>query len=157
MGYNRFESTREHDRMMSELIAGACASVRIFEFALGRAYASRERGALLRAFLLGAPDRRISIIVHHDGELARTCPRLASLREQFGSRFTLRITLPGVRHVSDPFIIVDGRHYLHRFHYAQMRAASGVDDPVGAQQLLLRFGELWDASVPAPSGSVAGL
>ena len=33
----------------------------------------------------------------------------------------------------DPLVIVDGRHYLHRFHVDQPRAALAIDAPQDAR------------------------
>jgi hypothetical protein len=42
---------------------------------------------------------------------------------------------------------------VHRFHYRFLRAAQGTNDVLGAQQLIDRHAELWDASQLAISGT----
>jgi hypothetical protein len=54
-------------------------------------------------------------------------------------------------------VIFDASHYLHRFHYQHMRFARGRNEVVGAQQLLDRYEELWEASKAASTTSVLGL
>ncbi|MCW5577003.1 MAG: hypothetical protein KIT13_12985, partial [Burkholderiales bacterium] len=61
------------------------------------------------------------------------------------------------RHASDPFVIFDGSHYVHRFHHDHMRAAQGTHDAVGARQLIERFSEIQEASGPPLASSVTGL
>ena len=59
--------------------------------------------------------------------------------------------------IPDAFAIFDASHYLHRFHHDHMRFARGRDEIAGAQALLDRFDELWDASTPAAAINVLGL
>jgi hypothetical protein len=70
---------------------------------------------------------------------------------------SIRQTLRVARHIYDPFVIFDASHYVHRFHYAHLRAAQGANDILGAQQLLDRFAEIWDASAAAVPATVSGL
>ena len=69
--------------------------------------------------------------------------------QHFSHVAKVRQTPRWARHVYDPFVIFDASHYLHRFHYERMRYARGLNELTGAQQLLDRYGELWDASKPA--------
>ena len=57
----------------------------------------------------------------------------------------------------DPLVIVDGRHFLHRFHVDQPRAALAIDDPAAARPLVTRFEEIWATGEPGLSGTVLGL
>lgn len=155
--YERFDSLREYERMMDEFIAGAQHAIRIFEESLSSAYDTRERDERLRGFLRTSATNSLRLVVHDPGPMERRCPRFVALRQQFSERIEIRVTPRWARHVHDPFAVFDARHYLHRFHYDRMRAARGMHDPSGAQQLLDRFGELWDASTPARSASVMGL
>jgi len=58
---------------------------------------------------------------------------------------------------TDPLMIVDGVHYLHRFHFEQPRAALGVNQPEQTQPLASRFEEIWATGEPGLSGTVLGL
>ena len=57
----------------------------------------------------------------------------------------------------DPLLIVDGRHYLHRFHVDHPRAALGVEEPLGAKPLVTRFEEIWGTGEPGLAATVLGL
>jgi len=154
--YTRFESMREYEDCLDALIPRTERVIRIFEKALGAAYNSAARCERLRAFFRNSPLNRMFIVVHEPDSIDHR-PRLARLLQQFSHLVQVRRTPHWVRHVYDPFVIFDASHYLHRFHYAHMRAARGLDDPDGAQQLLERFGELWDASTPTRITGVTGL
>jgi hypothetical protein len=54
-------------------------------------------------------------------------------------------------------VIVDGRHYLHRFHFEQPRASLGIDQPEQTQPLASRFDEIWATGEAGLSGTVLGL
>ena len=79
------------------------------------------------------------------------------LLQHFSHSMSIRATLRAAKHVYDPFVIFDGSHYVHRFHHDHLRAAQGTNDVNGAQLLLDRFEEIWEASAPAVSADVSGL
>ena len=56
-----------------------------------------------------------------------------------------------------PLLIVDDRHYLHRFHFTQPRAAMGIDQPEQTQPLANRFEEIWATGEPGINATVLGL
>jgi hypothetical protein len=96
-------------------------------------------------------------VLHEVDKIDRHHPRMLHLLEQFSEAVSIRRTLQDAKHVYDPFVIFDASHYLHRFHYDHLRAAQGLNDVLGTQQLLDRFQEIWDASAPAVSPTVTGL
>jgi hypothetical protein len=155
--YRRFESMREYEAVIDSLIPLTQRYIRIFDKSLSRSYNSPQRSELLRQFLLASPLNRLMIILHETHHLDRECPRMLALLQQFSYAVSIRETLPPAKHVYDPFVIFDGSHYVHRFHHDHLRAAQGTNDVVGAQQLLDRYGEIWDASAPAVSANVSGL
>ena len=61
------------------------------------------------------------------------------------------------RGVYDPFCVIDGSHYVRRFHYNSGRGIFAVNDPDRASELVQRFDEIWSASQPAVTGTVLGL
>jgi hypothetical protein len=79
------------------------------------------------------------------------------LVRQFNPGVRIHQTLSLAKHVYDPFVVIDASHYLHRFHYRYLRAAQGTHDVMGSQQLLDRFGEIWDASALAVTAGASGL
>lgn len=155
--YRRFESMFEYEAAIDGLIPLAQNAIRVFDKTLSPAYNSPQRHAALSQFLLGSRSNRLTIILHETDTLERRCPRLILLLKQFSHSFSIRRTLRVARHVYDPFVVFDASHYVHRFHYDHLRAAQGTHDVLGTQQLLDRFEEILEASVPAVSANVSGL
>jgi hypothetical protein len=155
--FERFESFREYEDRLDALIPRALETIRIFEPRLGKRYNTLARCELLREFVAASPARRLSIVVHDADALARDCPRLLRLAQDYQPRVQLRRTLRAAAHARDPVAIVDIAHYLHRFHETYMRAAQGLDDLEGAAPLIDRYGELWAASAAIAAGGPAGL
>lgn len=155
--YHRFESMREYESMFDELVTNTQNVIRIFDRTLSAAYNSPLRCEALAAFLRADPLNRLHVVLHETEGLEQVCPRFIALLQRFNHVAKARQTPRWARHVHDPFVIFDASHYLHRFHYAHMRFARGRDEIEGAQQLLDRFGELWDASQPALGATVLGL
>lgn len=155
--YERFESMRQYEAMLDELIAQTQRVIRIFDKSLGPSFNSASRCGLLRQFLRADPSNRLDIVVHDADGLDRVCPRFVTLLQQFSHSAKVRQTPRSARHLYDPFVIFDASHYLHRFHHLHMRCARGRNELEGTQQLLDRFGEMWEASMPAAAASVLGL
>ena len=155
--YRRFEGMREYEAAIDSLIPQTQSVIRVFDKSLSRAYNSPQRFELLRRFLLASPRNRLLIALHEVDTLDRVCPRMLLLLRQFSHAISIRETLRPAKHVYDPFVIFDASHYLHRFHYHHLRAARGANDVLGAQQLIDRFGEIWEVSGPTVSANVSGL
>jgi len=155
--YDKFESARQYDEMLNELVPRTERVIRIFEKALGPGYNTAARCELLTTFLRANPLNRLYIVVHEAATLERDCARFVILLQRFGHVAKVRQTPRWARHIYDPFAVFDASHYLHRFHYDHMRFARGLNDVDGTQQLLDRFAELWEASKPLAVASVTGL
>jgi hypothetical protein len=155
--YQRFESLRQYDAMLDELVPQTQRVIRVFDRALSAGYNSSTRCDLLREFLRGDPLNRLYVVVHETESLDRVCPRFVALLQRYGHLAKVRQTPRAARHLYDPFVIFDGSHYLHRFHFDHLRYARGMNDVEGTQQLVDRFNELWDASKPAAAGAPVGL
>jgi hypothetical protein len=155
--YQRFESMRQYEAMLDELIPQTQRVVRVFDRHLSAAYNGSARCELLREFMRADPLNRLFIIVHESSSIERDCPRFATLLQRYGHKAQVRQTPRAGRHLYDPFVIFDATHYLHRFHYDHMRYARGLNEVDGTQQLLDRFGELWEVSTPAAATGVVGL
>jgi len=155
--YERFESMRQHEAMFDELVPTTQRVIRIFDRSLSPSYNSAPRCELLRQFLRADPLNRLFIVLHDPEPIERVCPRLAAVLQRFSHTANIRQTPGSAKHLYDSFVIFDASHYLHRFHYDHMRYARGMNELVGAQQLLDRFAELWEVSTPAATGSLAGL
>lgn len=155
--YRRFESNREYEALIDQMIPLTQRIIRVFDKSLSPAYNSAARIQLLRQFLLSARANRLLIVLHETRQLPAEQPRLLEFARQFSHACTIRETLRGAKHVYDPFIIFDGSHYLHRFHHAQMRAAQGLHDVTATQQLIERFDEIAECSGPPLAAHVTGL
>ena len=155
--YRRFEGMREYEAIVDALIPQTQRAIRIFDRTLSRGYNSSTRFEALRQFLLAGRANRLTIVLHDALALERECPRMIDLVRQFSTAVKIHETLDAAKHVYDPFVIFDASHYLHRFHYNHLRAAQGTNDVVGAQQLLDRFNEIFEASAPAVSAHTTGL
>jgi hypothetical protein len=155
--YRRFESFREYDEIVDQMIPLTQSIIRVFDKTAGRAWNSTTRIELLRQFLLANRANKLLILLHDTRALITECPRLVTLAQQFTHACVIRETLRAAKHAADPFVIFDGSHYVHRFHYDHMRAAQGTHDAAGAQQLIERFSEIQDCSGPPLAANVTGL
>ena len=155
--YERFESMRDYEAMFDALVPTTQRVIRIFDKSLSAYYNAPGRCTLLREFLRADKSNRLFIVLHETDSMARVCPRFVTVLQHFSHIASVRQTPRWARHVYDPFVIFDASHYLHRFHYERLRYARGLNELNGAQQLLDRFGELWDASKPVAAATVLGL
>jgi len=148
---------REYEAALDRLVGLALGRIRIFDRRLGRDYNATTRVDLMRAFLLANPANRIAIVVHEPDNIRTDCPRLVTLQRQFGHAISIHRTQSLARGVYDPFCIADGSHYARRFHYNSLRGTLTLHDPDGAGELVQRFGEIWEASQAAVTGTTLGL
>jgi len=155
--YRRFEGMNEYEALIDELIPTTVRIIRVFDKSLSRAWNGSQRYEALRQFLLADRQNRLLIVVHNAEPIERECPRMVELLRQFGASLKIHETLSLAKEVYDPFVVFDANHYLHRFHYRFLRASQGTNELIGAQQLLDRFAEIWDASAHAVSAGASGL
>jgi len=155
--YRRFEGLAEYEAVIDSLIPQTLRTIRVFDRTIARAWSSSQRYETLRQFLLANRANRLLIVVHDAEPIERECPRVVDLVRQFSTSVRIHETLSPAKHVYDPFTVFDSSHYVHRFHYQYLRAAQGTNDVVGAQQLLDRFSEIWEASAHAVSAGTSGL
>jgi hypothetical protein len=155
--YRRFEGMVEYETVIDGLIPQTLRTIRLFDRSLSRAWNSSQRYETLRQFLLGNRANRLLVVVHDAEPIERECPRVVDLVRQFSAAVRIHETLSPAKHVYDPFAVFDSSHYVHRFHYQYLRAAQGTNDVIGAQQLLDRFSEIWEASAHAVSAGTSGL
>lgn len=157
MQYRRFESFKEYEALLDDMLPKTESIIRVFDRNLSRDWNSAARMALLRGFLLRSRINKLMIVLHATDNIERELPRLMELTMHFGHAVKIRQTPRMAHHVYDPFVVFDASHYLHRFHHAHMRAAQGSHDMEGSQQLLDRHAELWEVSAPVTLTSVSGL
>ena len=143
---------------LDEIIGLARHSIRIFDYDMSdMGWNSPARAERLSAFLRRARTSKIEIIVHETRWIESSCPRLMALLRSFGDRMTIYVTGPGARSASDPLVLVDGRHFLHRFHVDQPRASLAIESPQLAGPLVNRFEEIWATGEAGLSGTVLGI
>ncbi len=143
---------------IDELIPLARHRIRVFDQDLAQTgWNSAVRAAQLAAFLRAVRGRRLDIIVHDTRYLERACPRMVSLLRTYSYAMSILKTGEEAKVATDPLLIVDTMHYLHRFHFDQPRATLGVMQPEQTQPLVNRFEEIWATGEPGISGTVLGL
>ena len=143
---------------IDQLIALARHHIRVFDQDLAQTgWNAAARADQLAAFLRGVRGHRLDIIVHDTRYLESACPRLLRLLQNFAHAMTILRTGDEARVATDPLIIVDGVHYLHRFHFEQPRAALGIQQPEQTQPLASRFEEIWSTGESGAIGTVLGL
>jgi hypothetical protein len=143
---------------LDELVGLAQHSIRVFDGNMSQMGWNRPaRVEKLAAFLRRSRRARIEIIVHDTRWLEESCARLMILLKSFSDRITIYRTGPEAKGAADPLVLVDGRHYLHRFHIEQPRATLAIDAPHLAAPLVNRFDEIWATGETGLTGSVIGL
>lgn len=140
------------------LIAIAQARIRVFDADLSHlGWNAVGRTQVLATFLRHSRDARLDIIVHDTRYLEASCPRLTGLLRQASAVMQIYRTGPDARSANDALVIVDDRHFLHRFHVEQPRAALGIDQAALAKPLIKRFEEIWATGGVGLSAGVLGL
>jgi hypothetical protein len=140
------------------IIAAATHRIAVFDRDLAEGgYNSSQRFNRLKVFLLSNRNNRIDIALHKSENLERDCTRVMILMRQFPYAISIRRTLPEAQRVQDGFVIADGIHYVHRFHFDHPRAQLAFHDESGAGLLQRRFDEIWGYTEPAASATVLGL
>jgi len=140
------------------LVGLAQRSILVFDIDLSETgWNSAARVEGLARFLRGSCMARLEIIVHDTGYLERSCARLRNLQRLNSEAVAIFRTGAEARGAMDPMVIVDARHYLHRFHVERARAALGIEQPRAAQVLKLRFDDIWATREGELSGTTLGL
>jgi hypothetical protein len=143
---------------IDELIGLARRSIRVFDGDLSDTGWNRvARAELLAAFLRGSREARLDIIVHDTRYVETHAARLRALQQLFAGSVTIHRTGAHDKGVMDPLVLVDGLHYLHRFHVGQPRATLGIMQPRAIAPFAQRFDELWAGGEPGVSATVLGL
>jgi hypothetical protein len=151
-------TVREQVAALDDLVALAEHSIRVFDYDLSEmGWNAPARAEKLAAFLRGSRTAKLEMIIHDTRWLESSCPRLIALLRGFSDRVTIYKTGPEAKGAADPLVIVDGRHFLHRFHVQQPRASLVTDAPHLARPLVNRFEEIWATGEPGLTGTVLGL
>lgn len=151
-------SIAEQAAAIDDLISMARRQIRVFDQDLSQCgWNSSLRADRLSAFLRAVRGRRLDIIVHDTRYLESACPRMVTLLRTFSYSMSILQTGDEAKVATDPLLIVDSMHYLHRFHHEQPRATLGIAQPEQTQPLANRFDEIWATGEPGISGTVLGL
>ena len=154
----RLDTVAAQTAAIDELIGMARHKLQVFDVDLSQTgWETAARAAHLAALLRRAPAVRIDIILHDTRWLQGSCPRLTNLLRQYSYAITVYQTGQEAKVAMDPLLIVDGRHYLHRFHIDQPRAVLVIENPQQTSPLATRFEEIWATGEPGMAGTVLGL
>ncbi len=150
-------SESDHQLALDEVLLRARRHVFIFDRSLDTRWDSPQRVACLRRLCLGSPTHLLRIALHDPESMVRNTPRLRTLLAQCAHVMAVHKTRDEARRAEDPLVIVDGRHFVHRFHADLPRGLLAIDDPESAQSRIQRFDQIWAASDPGLSGTTLGL
>ncbi len=143
---------------IDQLVALARHRIRVFDQDMSQTgWNQPSRVDRLAAFLRDTRGRRLDIIVHDTAYLETACPRLLNLLRAFSYAMTIYRTGAEARHATDPLLIIDDSHYLHRFHFEQPRATMGIEQPEQTRPLSSRFDEIWATGEPGINATVLGI
>ncbi len=151
-------SESDYETAIDQVIKNAERTLHIFDTDLTTGgYSTAMRSEILRSFLMKNRSNRLIIILHETNHLTRHAPHLMRLLQMHSHAITIQQTQEHGRIASDPLVIADAKHYVHRFHADHARALFAVNDPAGGRQLDERFEQLQEASTPAVFADTLGL
>ena len=153
-----FTLPSEYGPALDRLLGLAAREVLVFDPDLrDGGWNAPARIEVLRAFLLGHRESRMQIIVHETTYIESHLPRLTSLLRSFGHKFSILHTIEAGRNPRDAFVIVDGRHVVHRFHQDSPRGELALNAPLKARQLRDRYDDILAFTEPGVNATVSGL
>lgn len=156
--HRKIEALSDYALAVDEIIRQASRSLKIFDINLrGAGFNSPARIELLEHFFHLNRANRFTLVLHDTNHLQSECPRLVNLLRLFSHASSVYQTTEEARSASDPFIVADDTHYLHRFHHDYPRALLALNDPEGALDLSRRYGEILNASEPSAPATTLGL
>jgi hypothetical protein len=156
--YRRFESLADSLIAIEDVIGTAAKRICIFDISLREyGFNAPARVDQLSLFLQQGRNRRIQIILHKTDFLERQAPRFCNLLRTYSHCIEIRKTTHAAQNAMDAFVVADDHSYWHRMHTDHARAVAAINDAQGASGLLLRFGELIEASEPGISATTLGL
>lgn len=155
--HHELDSRTPLEQATDRVLALGRHRIAIFGKTFGAEWNDPERVAAIRQFCLASRRNRIRIVLHDPHPMYRSCPRLLGLLRQFSHVIAINESQYQAKNVYDPFVLVDDRHYVHRFHYDAPKGLLALDDPHGASTLRDRFEELWGASEEAIPATTLGL
>ena len=156
--YERFDTSAGFQGAVERLLAQPGRELRIFDpDGTSLRLNDPARIELLARFLGASRTRRIYMVIHETDHITRQCPRLLGLLARFSHMVQINRTHEHIRELQDAFLVLDSQHYVRRSVAAFYRGAAGFGDEVEALAMRQRFMEIWEASYPGVSSTVAGL
>jgi hypothetical protein len=156
--YERFDSRADFNTAVERLLEQPGRELRVFDPDLSALRLNDpQQVARIERFLMASRTRRLYIVVHNTEHLTRHCPRMMSLLARFSHAIQINRTHEEIRELRDAFLVLDAIHYVRRPVAAFYRGAIGLGDDTEGLAMRSRFMEIWAASYPAVSSSVAGL
>lgn len=153
-----FSLASEYGPALDRVLALAKSEVLVFDRDLKDGdWNSPARTEVLRAFLLGHHHSRLQIVVHDTTQIERYHPRLTLLLRDFSHKFSILRTIEDGRNAWDGFVIVDGRHVVHRFHLDTLRGELALNAPLKARQLRDRYDDVLAFTEPGVNATQLGL
>jgi hypothetical protein len=156
--YERFDTGAGFQSAVERLLAQPGRELRIFDpDGTSLRLNDPARVAQLERFLSASRTRRIYLVIHETDHITRQCPRLLALLARFSHMVQINRTHEHIRELQDAFLVLDSQHYVRRSVAAFYRGAAGFGDDVEALAMRQRFMEIWEASYPGVSSTIAGL
>ena len=153
-----FMLASEYGAALERALALAQSEVLVFDRDLkDGGWNAPARIELLRALLLGHRNSRLQIVVHDTTQIERYHPRLTLLLRDFSHKFSILRTIEDGRNPSDAFVIIDGRHIVHRFHCDSLRGELGLNVRLKARQLRDRYDDILAFTEPGVNATQLGL
>lgn len=148
----------EQTLALDALIGLAERRIRVFDHDLSETgWDSATREDILTAFLLRSRLNRLDLLLRDTRYLESRCPRLRALQRRFSHLVNVHLCREPAMNATDPIVVVDDRHYLHRFHYERPDAAAGLHQPAEARALALKWDALWTDSEPTLPPTTLGI
>jgi hypothetical protein len=141
--YERFDNRADFNAAVDRLLEQPGRELRVFDPDLSALMASRTR--------------RLYAVVHNTEHITRHCPRLMTLLARYAHAIQINRTHEEIRELKDAFLVLDASHYVRRPVAQFFRGAIGLGDETDGLTMRARFMEIWAASYPAVSSTIAGL
>ena len=143
---------------IDELIGMAQQRLQVFDVDLSQGgWNTIARADNLTKFLRRSADARFDLILHDARWMETSCPRLMRLLRVYSHAITMYRTGAEAKAAMDPLLIVDSRHFLHRFHFDHARAMFAIEQAQLARPLVMRFEQIWATGEPGLGGTVLGI
>jgi len=152
------EGRQAHADALDLLIRWAERKLALFDLDLcDNGWNTASRAQALGDYFQRSRLARCEIFLRNASRFSARLPRLMSLLRNYAHALSIYQLGEEGQHLYDPFLIVDDRHYWHRFHFEQPRGEIGVQQPEYAAELARRLAEIKEISTPAAQVTVLGL